>query len=259
MRPVNLIPADSRRGDRSPMRTGAASYVIVAALGLGLLFVIALALTSKQISDRNDEIAQLTQKEQEVTAREQSLQAFADFRAVQESRAATVSSLAESRFDWKRVMDEFARVVPPDVWLIELSGTVNPAVNLQDAPAITIRDSVPGPALELVGCAPSQDAVAGLVADLEDIDGVTRVGVQSSTLSEDTTAQASTGVAVEAGADSTVEDCRTRDFIARFEIVVAFDAVPTPDTATTAPSVPAPLTPSGADDQLASAQTTSGN
>ncbi len=81
MRPVNLIPPDERRGDRAAMRTGALSYVLIGGLGLALLAVIALAFTSKQVSDRKSEVAQLQQQEQQATAKAQSLQAFTDFRA----------------------------------------------------------------------------------------------------------------------------------------------------------------------------------
>jgi Tfp pilus assembly protein PilN len=244
MRPVNLIPPDARRGDQAVMRRGAVSYVVLGALALALLGAIALAFTSKQISDRKDDVARLQQQEQEATARAQSLKAFADFHAVQESRAATVSSLAQSRFDWNRVLNELARVTPSDVWLVQMSGTVNPAVQIDKGPEISLRASVPGPALELVGCAPSQDAVAGFVSDLEDIDGVTRVGVAQSKRPDDPN-QANSGQAAASG-DSNGQsgECRTRDFISRFEIVVAFDAVPTPQGATTAPSVPAPVAPS---------------
>ena len=76
MRPVNLIPDDQRRGDRSPMRTGAFSYVLIGGLALALLAVIALAFTSKQISDRKNEVTNLKVQEQQVTAKAQSLQSF---------------------------------------------------------------------------------------------------------------------------------------------------------------------------------------
>lgn len=258
MRPVNLIPKDARTdGGRS--RVGSVSFVIVAALALALIGAIVLGLTSKQVGDRENEVAQLERELQEVTARAQSLAAFKQFRDLQEARLATVSSLAQSRFDWERVLNELALVIPTDAWLIEMTGTVSPAVQIDGGADISIRDTVEGPALELVGCATGQDAVAGFVADLEDIDGVTRVGVASSKLPEEeaTSAEtAGTAVATDAAGDDNKE-CRTRNFISRFEIVVAFDSVPTPPTATAAPSVPAtaaPATPTTEQAEVAGAQ-----
>ena len=69
-----------------------------------------------------------------------------------------------------------------------------------------------------------------------------RVGVDSSERNEQvTTAPAPT----EAGAaQETAEDCRTNPSIFQFEIAVAFDSVPTPPTASPAPSVPSPAAPS---------------
>jgi len=255
MRPVNLIPPDERRGDSAAMRTGALPYVLIGGLAVALLAVIGLAFTSKQISDHKNEVAQLQQEDQQATARAQSLQAFTTFRTIQESREATVSSLAQSRFDWQRVLNELARVIPSDVWLTQLAGTVNPGVQLNDAPDVGIRSGVPGPALEMVGCAPSQDSVAGFVSDLENIDGVTRVGVQSSERPADdaTTGGSSGTTATSASGSSGTTDCRTRDFITKFELVVAFDAVPAPGTATSVPSVPSSVAPTGS--QLASDST----
>jgi Tfp pilus assembly protein PilN len=252
MRPVNLIPPEDRRGDRAPMRTGNLAYVLVAGLALLLLAVIATALTSKQISDKESEKQGLEQELVQATARADSVKAFADFRAVQERRAATVSSLAQSRFDWERVIRELALVLPADVQLVGLSGSVSAEAQPPESEAVPLRDSIAGPALELTGCAPGQDAVAALIAALEDIDGVTRVGLASSERSDDSAGTAGGGATGGGGDD---QDCRVADFISKFQIVVAFDAVPTPGTATAAPSVPAPAAPSGQDAQLADAQT----
>jgi Tfp pilus assembly protein PilN len=239
MRSVNLIPPDARRGDGSKMRTGGVPYVVLGALGLLLLGVIAVAFTSKQISDKQDEVTAMEQELQTKTAKAESLTAFTTFGAVEESRSATVSSLAQSRFDWERVLNELALVIPSDVWLVKVAGKVTPDVQLDEAADVSIRQTVTGPALEIVGCAPGQDAVAGFVAALEDIDGVTRVGVASSERPEQQeTEGGSTELGSEGDSDQTTDECRTEDFIARFEIVVAFDAVPTPVGATTAPAVP---------------------
>jgi Tfp pilus assembly protein PilN len=250
MRPVNLIPPDERGSDRSAMRTGAVSYVLIGALGLALLGIIALAFTSKQISDHKSEVNKLQAQEQQAEAKAQSLQAFANFRAVQDQRSSTITSLAQSRFDWQRVINELARVVPSNIWLVQLAGTANPQVSVTDSPEIQIRDDIPGPALEMVGCAPSQDAVAGLVSSLEEIDGVTRVGVSKSEKLEDSGSLSGAAVSSGSGEDTNTE-CRTHGFIAKFELAVAFDAVPTPAAATGSPSVPSSLATSTSS-QLAS-------
>jgi hypothetical protein len=126
-----------------------------------------------------------------------------------------------------------ALVLPADVWLLSAVGTSSPAVALTDGTEIPARDGVAGPALELVGCGAGHGAVASFVAALEDIDGVTRVGVATSKRPDLSTAESSSGDPGQGG------DCRTRDFIAQFEIVVAFDMAPV------AGAVPAPA-PSGA-------------
>jgi Tfp pilus assembly protein PilN len=256
MRPVNLIPKDQRRGDRAAMRTGIASYVLLGALAMGVLAVAVLALTSKQISDHKAEITQLQLQEQSAVAKAQSLQSFTTFRAAQEARSGTITSLAQSRFDWQRVLNEFARVIPSNVWLIKLAGTVDPTVSVTDGPDLQTRDAAPGPALEMVGCASSQDAVAGLIANLQEIDGVTRVGLESSER-PDATQGTATAAPTTSDSNATTTDCRTRDFITQFKILVAFDEVPTPATASTTPSVP-PGVPTPGGSQLTSSSSTGG-
>jgi Tfp pilus assembly protein PilN len=258
MRPVNLIPTDERRGDSAPLRTGSLVYVVLAGLALLLLGIVAVALTSKQISDRKSEKAAAEQELTVATARATSVQAFTNFRTVQENRAATVASLAQSRFDWPRVLHELALVLPSDVEISSLTGTVSPDVQVDStgggaASGSNLRAGVEGPALEIVGCAPSQDAVAGFVAALEDIDGVTRVGVDSSKLPDENTSQFSgePGNGTTTGTSGS-SDCQAGPTIAKFTIVAAFDAVPTPAAATAAPSVPS--TPATASDQVADAQ-----
>jgi Tfp pilus assembly protein PilN len=258
VRPVNLIPQDERRGDRAAMRTGAFSYVLLGLLAAAVLAAAALALTSKQISDRKAEVVELQAQEQQAQARAQSFAAFTQFRAAQEARSATMVSLAQSRFDWQRVLNEFARVIPADVWFVKLAGTVDPTVTVQDAPDIKGRDSIAGPALEMEGCASSQDAVAALIANLEEIDGVTRVGLESSEKTDDAEGGAATAAPATGDSAAVNTDCRTRNFITQFKIVAAFDEVPTPPTATAAPSVPSGVPTTGGSQLTAQPASTTG-
>ncbi len=140
-----------------------------------------------------------------------------------------MTSLADSRFDWERVMRELALVLPSDVWLVSLDATATASVSIDGGGGgAQLRGAAQGPALAIEGCARGQEGVAGFVTTLKDIDGVTRVGVESSELASNSAEAGSGG---DGGGD-----CRTRDFIAKFSIVVAFDAAPIPlATGDTAP------------------------
>jgi Tfp pilus assembly protein PilN len=223
MRPVNLIPPEQRRGEHAQLRTGPAMYIVLGALALLLVGVTMLVLTGNQISDSKAEVATLKVEDAAAAAKAERLAAFAEFKALSEQRIATVRSLADSRFDWERVMRELSLVLPADVWLTNLTASATPggAGGAEGGSSSGLRGAIPGPALELNGCAVGQEAVAGFVTVLKDIDGVTRVGIQSSEL-------ASKGDEAGSGSGGGGGDCRTREFIAQFSLVVAFDAAPVP-------------------------------
>jgi Tfp pilus assembly protein PilN len=235
MRPVNLIPAEERRGAHAPMRTGPLPYLFIGALVLALVGVALLVLAGNQVSERKAEVAQLKQEDAAAQARAQELAAFTQFRSLQQQRAQTIGSLADSRFDWERVMRELSLILPDDAWLVSLDATASPEAGAgESGGGGSLRTEAAGPALEIKGCAAGQESVAGFVSALKDIDGVTRVGVESSGLGEMGADPAASGSG-EAAAGGGNEDCQTRDFIAQFELVVAFDAAPVPPS-TTAPA-----------------------
>lgn len=243
MRPVNLIPPEDRRGEQAPLRTGPLPYILLGALVAALIGITAMVLVDNQISESKSEVATLESEDATAAAQAQRLAAYTQFRAMSEQRVATVQSLADSRFDWERVMRELSLVLPSNVWLIGLTATVSPSVSVEggagsaSSAGSPLRSGVPGPALELNGCASGQEAVAGFVTALKDIDGVTRVGVQSSELGEEDETMASTEVGAATGPG---DECRTREFIAKFAIVVAFDAAPVPAEESAEAAVAAP-------------------
>ncbi len=229
MRPVNLIPIEERRGQNAPLRTGPIAYIVVGALVAALGGVMLLVLTGNEIADRKSEVTQVRQEDALVAAEARRLAPYTEYQILSEQRVATVKSLADSRFDWERVMRELSLILPDNVWLTKLTATASPAVGVDGGgeggggEGSGLRGSIPGPALEMEGCASGQAGVAGFVAALKDIDGVTRVGVESSALPPTGTA-AGTGEGGGGGAT----DCRTRGFIAEFKMVIAFDAAPIP-------------------------------
>jgi len=235
MRPVNLIPPEERRGEQAALRTGPLAYIVLGALVAVLGGAVALVLVGNQISEREAEVATLRSEDAAAAVRAARLAPYTQFRTISEQRVQTVQSLADSRFDWERVMRELALVLPADVWLVNLTATATPESGVEggsggEAGAGGLRDAIAGPALELSGCAAGQRAVAGFVTALKDMDGVTRVGVQSSEL-PDSESGAGVSASGEAAGSGASDDCRTRNFIAKFELVVAFDAAPVQATA----------------------------
>ena len=120
-------------------------------------------------------------------------------------------------------MHELSLVLPSNVWLTSLVASATPEASVggeEGAGTSGLRGAIPGPALEMSGCATGQEAVAEFVTALKNIDGVTRVGLGSSELASEK------GEAGSGGGGG--GDCRTRSFIAQFSLVVAFDAAPVP-------------------------------
>lgn len=238
MRPVNLIPPEERRGESAPLRHGSLSYLIVGGLAAVLVGAVLTVMTQNTIAERETEIATLESREAEARARAESLAPFAEFTNVADARSATVSSLAQSRFDWYRVLRELSLVIPEDVSLSSLDGTVSGADAAGGEGSDLAAGSL-GPSLSMSGCAAGHEAVAGFLEDLKDIDGVTRVGAENSTLGE--------GGGSSAGAASSADvakGCGSGQ--AEFSVVAVFDGVVTAAAGTTPPA-PAPVTPAGGD------------
>jgi Tfp pilus assembly protein PilN len=239
MRPVNLIPTEERPGGRRPLRSGPLAYIVVGALAAAVIALTAVVVTESKIADRKDEVARLTQEQAGIEAKAQALATYTQFSTVREQRLATVTSLADSRFDWERVLDELSLLLPADIQLTSLAGSASAESGSSGGAGVGMRGQIAGPALELVGCAPSQPDVANFIEALKGIDGVTRVGMQESSLS--------------GGNASTTGGCgggRT----AQFQMVAAFDAAPVPPSATAeaGAAVPAPA------ESSAETETTSG-
>lgn len=242
MRPINLLPPEAKSAGR-PLRAGALSYVVVALLALALVAVTAVVLIGNDISADKTELASLEAERQVAQQRVEVLAPYTETATLSSARYSTVANLAESRFDWERVLQELAIVIPPDVWLTGISAAVSPEVSTEGG---VTTEGIVGPALSFTGCGASQESVARLVAALKDIDGVTRVGLEDSSLPDGNSTVAADDAEAESGTaappDASDTDCQTKSFIAGFAIVATFDAVTV--------QAPAPLPPatSEADD-----------
>jgi Tfp pilus assembly protein PilN len=236
VRPVNLIPPEDRRGDRAPMRAGPLAYVLVGVLLLAFVGVYLTVTTGNDISEKKAEVASLEDELESSQARADALTSYTSFATLEQARTQTITALARSRFDWERVMRELALVIPEDVSLTLLTGAVSSAAasGAGSDSGSSATEAINSPTLTMTGCATGHESVAAFVASLRDIDGVTRVGLASSTQgsvdgsAEGSTASSETGISCPDPNDAT------------FKITVAFDEVVVDSAGGTIAPPPAP-------------------
>jgi Tfp pilus assembly protein PilN len=229
VRAVNLIRADGGSGAGA---NGIGPYVLLGVLGLLLAGVVAYVLTNNTLVERRAELASLQTQAQAAQAQAEATRPYREFASLAAARVATVRGLGSARFDWHRAFDEIARVMPEDVWLTSLLGTVTTGVSVDGAGSGTtgtLRGLLPNPAIELTGCTTGHTEVARLISRLRLMSGVVRVGLADSTKGE-------------RGSGGGSGDCRNGNAsFPQFGIVVFFEPPPTaapptdPSAATAAP------------------------
>jgi Tfp pilus assembly protein PilN len=213
MRAVNLIPADQRRSSGAAGKSGGGVYVLLGALALIVAMAAAFTITGRQVSDHKAEADRLEAQAQVAQAKAGNLASYKQFNDLVKQRVTGVQALAATRFDWSSTFDQVSRVVPSDVSLTQLTGSTAPGVGVGGT--VSLRGALNNPAIEIVGCAPSQSRVALLMTRLRRLEGVQRVSVANAAKPE--------GASSESSSESTSNGgCQTTDQVPQFQMVVFF-------------------------------------
>jgi Tfp pilus assembly protein PilN len=178
MRAVNLIPVGERRGVSNS--SGLGSYIVLGLLALVVAMSAVYTLANRTLGDHRRELASVQARATAIEGQAQALDGYSNFSSLRQKRSETIRALAASRFDWSHTLHEVARTIPADAWLTSMRGTVSPSANTEGGGTDPLRTSLPGPALELVGCTTSHDKVAAVISNLRRVDGVERVSLSSS-------------------------------------------------------------------------------
>jgi Tfp pilus assembly protein PilN len=240
MRAVNLIPPDLRRASGTAGATGPAAYVLLAVLGVAVVLVAAWGLAARTVAQGEADLAKVGAEANAAEVRAGQLKPYAQFSAMRAKRVETVTSLSRSRFNWPFALREVSRVLPDDVWLSLVVGTVAPGVQLEDAgggATTPLRNQLAAPAIEVVGCTTNQEQVARFLARLRSIQGVTRVTLAQTEKVDVMANTAGSGGGGGSGGNGT--DCRQGNRkIPKFELIIFFEAstaTPAQGTGTTPP------------------------
>ncbi|MGH2854946.1 MAG: hypothetical protein ACRDLF_12235, partial [Solirubrobacteraceae bacterium] len=237
MRAVNLIPTEQRSGGSVGARSEGAAFAVLVLLA-GLVVLAGLyGMAHHQLASRRAEAAALTARAQQAQTQAARLASYTSFVSMREQRLQAISQLVGSRFDWSAAMGELSRVLPSDVSLSSLQGTVGSTTGSSGSksasPATTAVSTTPTttttaaaasaavssatppgtiPTFTLTGCATTQSVVAQTLVRLRLVSGVSSVTLQSSTKS--------TGGGAGSGS------CPSGDPL--FSVQVSFNALPAP-------------------------------
>lgn len=180
MRAVNLIPQDAAR--TAGGRAGGGAYVVLALLALLVAGVAYYVTSNNQVAERRAEVTTLRTQVRAAQAQAEAMRPYREFAALANARVETVRQLGATRFDWARAFRDLSKVVPRDVWLSSLLGTVTTGVSVAGSSTQTgsLRGALPNPAIELTGCTTSHEGVARLLSRLRLMHGVQRVALADS-------------------------------------------------------------------------------
>jgi Tfp pilus assembly protein PilN len=229
MRPVNLLPERDRA--QGPAAAGGSSYVVLGVLAALLLAVFAYVVTSNQVNSRAAGIAEAEAEATRAEARAASFGSFQQFAQIKSARVASVKALADTRFDWERLMRELALVLPSGSSLTAVTASSGEVVSAT-APSTTSAPATPttpgAPTLALTGCATSQRRVAVILVRLRQLHRAVDVQLVDSSQSETESAPA-TGATGCFGSDYT------------FNASVTFDPAPAAEPKEEGSAVPSSL------------------
>jgi Tfp pilus assembly protein PilN len=226
MRPVNLIPQEQRRRVREES-SGKGAYIAIGVLVALLALVVAYVLTSNQVTERENETAAVSAEADRLEAKAAKQANYTDFAQIAQTRLLAVAGVAETRFDWERLMREVSLIMPEGSWLqsTEASALGDPTAETAAADTTTLAGGA-SPEATFVGCTPRQTDVAGMMVRLRQMHRVADVELNESAKEESTEA-------------ATVENCGS---YYRFDLTVSFNPTePASESPRGAARVPASL------------------
>jgi Tfp pilus assembly protein PilN len=226
MKAVNLIPTEQRRAQASGKQSGS-SYVLIGVLVTLLAMVAAYVVTANNVTDRESKAAAAKSEADRLEAEVKQRGAFTNFADIKETRLASVKGIAESRFDWERLMRELSRVMPEGSWLQSTEASVTGEVGGETTTSTPGVPVVATPKANLVGCTPDQSDVARMMVCMRQLHRVSDVELNEST--------------AELGGDSEISAATCGSYY-QFDITVSFTpTAPASEAPRGESSVPASL------------------
>ena len=120
MRRIDLLPAayEERRRQRRNVTSVLIAGLLILLLLLGWWFYLGM-----QISDAEDQLAQVQSENAALEAQIAELQRFAELAAEVEAKRTALQTVFAGDVDWPALLTELAMVIPGEVWLTNLTAS----------------------------------------------------------------------------------------------------------------------------------------
>ena len=125
MKAVNLIPVERRVGAAVGLgRSQGGAYAVIALVGVLALLVFVYGKASHEVTSDNAQAAKLTTEAERARSDAGALARYNGLIAQSEARTTAAEGLMDQRFDWAHALHELGRVLPSQVSVASLTGTI---------------------------------------------------------------------------------------------------------------------------------------
>ena len=186
MRRIDLLPSvyEERRRQRRNVTS-----VFIAGLLVLLLLIGWLLFLNMQISDANDELADVRTRNAVLEDQIAELQRFAELQAEVDAKRTALQTVFAGDVDWPALLTEIAMVVPGEVWLTNMTasaGTTEGSAPVgTETAAVRIDTREPFGRMAFQGTSLSMPGVARWMVRLESVREFFAVFLNSATLTEE--------------------------------------------------------------------------
>ena len=163
MTQVNLLPPELRERQRTRRQTG----LVIAGVALVLVVLVGMyVLQTMRLSELDQDLQDQQAANQELRVQIAELDQFRQLEAALQEREQLVEGLFQNQILWSSALQDISDVIPSEMWLTNLTGTVT-----QGEPGATTTAGGSVGSIQFTGSAFDYPTVALWLTRLEQIEG----------------------------------------------------------------------------------------
>jgi Tfp pilus assembly protein PilN len=179
MTQVNLLPVEVKQRQRTRRATG---LIISGAVAVLALLFLLFVMQSARLGKAQDELAAQQQANANLESQIADLQQYAELKSQVADKQALVAEAMQNNVLWSGALRDISMVIPSDMWLVSMSGTVTTQTGTVSAPGVsTAPDTGLIGNIQYSGSSFSQPTISQWLKRLTNVDGWVNPWISQST------------------------------------------------------------------------------